>query len=102
MDCIYTVLSLEVATRSAEQYYLTFTHSCTHSHTDGGVNHAMQQPARREQLGLGVKHRVTLTLNQEEPGIELETFRSPASPLYLPGHTPPVTTHHHMWSVSFY
>ena len=24
---------------------LTFTHSCTHSHTDGGVSHARRQPA---------------------------------------------------------
>ena len=38
---------------STLQYCLTFTHSCTHSHTAGGVNHTRRQPARREQLGLG-------------------------------------------------
>ena len=30
---------------------LAFTHKCTHSRTDGGVNHARQQPGRREQVG---------------------------------------------------
>jgi hypothetical protein len=33
----------------ALQYCLTFTHSGTHSHTDGGVSHARRQPLRREQ-----------------------------------------------------
>ena len=28
-----------------------FTHSCTHSHANGGVHHAGRQPARQEQLG---------------------------------------------------
>ena len=36
----------------------TFIHS-THSHTDGGVNHARGQPASREQLGL-LRDTVTL------------------------------------------
>jgi len=36
--------------QSALQYCLTFTHS----YTDGGANHARQQPTRQEQLGLGV------------------------------------------------
>ena len=40
---------------------LTFTHSCTHSHTDGGVSHARRQSARREQLGCGVSLRDTDT-----------------------------------------
>ena len=31
--------------------FITLTHSFTHSHTDGGVNHARQEPARQEQLG---------------------------------------------------
>ena len=35
----------------ALQYVLTFTHSCTHSNADGGVNHARWQPARLDQLG---------------------------------------------------
>ena len=30
---------------------LTFTYSCTHSHIDGGVDHAGRQPARQEQSG---------------------------------------------------
>ena len=30
---------------------LTFTHSCTHSRTAGGVSHAGRRPARREQSG---------------------------------------------------
>ena len=29
----------------------SFTHSCTHSHTDGGVSQAGRQPARQEQSG---------------------------------------------------
>ena len=33
--------------QSTLQYCLTVTHSCTHSHTDGRVNHARQQPARQ-------------------------------------------------------
>jgi len=41
---------------------LTFTHSHTHSYTDGGVSHARRQPARREQLGLGVLLMDTSTL----------------------------------------
>ena len=32
-------------------YILAFTHSYTYSHTDGGVDHAGRQPARREQSG---------------------------------------------------
>ena len=38
---------------------LTFTHS----HTEGGVNHARQQPARQEQLGGGFCIRDTSTLS---------------------------------------
>ena len=65
-----------MATQSASQYCLTFTHSCTQSHTDGGVNHARRQPARQEQSGWGVLLRDTLTL-------KLTTFwlHPPALPL---------------------
>ena len=42
-------------------------------HTDGGVDHARRQPARREQLGWGVLLRDTSTL--EDPGIKLATLR---------------------------
>ena len=31
---------------------ITFTHSHTHSYTNGGGNHARHQPAHREQLGV--------------------------------------------------
>ena len=41
MDCVYTALFSPVATQSAFQ----FCHSCTHSHTNGSVNHARRQPA---------------------------------------------------------
>ena len=34
---------------------ITFTHSHTHSYTDGRGNHARHQPAHREQLALGEK-----------------------------------------------
>jgi hypothetical protein len=34
-----------------------------HSHTDGGVNHAVQQPARQEQSGWGFLLRGTSTLS---------------------------------------
>ena len=47
--------------QSALQYCLTFTHSCTHSHTDGGVNNARWQAACLDQLGLGVLLRDTST-----------------------------------------
>ena len=48
---------------SALQYCLTLTHSCTHSHADGGVNDKSRPPARREQLGLGALLRDTATLS---------------------------------------
>ena len=51
MDCICTVLFYPMASLSALQYCLTFTHSFTQSHTDGGVSHAGRQPAFREQSG---------------------------------------------------
>jgi len=53
---------------------LTFTHSLTHSYTDGGVSHARQHTALREQLGLGVLLMDTSTLGQVESGIEPPTF----------------------------
>ena len=66
--------------------------SYTHSHTDGGVSHTRRQPARREQLGLGVSLRITSTLVEvtpipgsppRAPGIELATFRLQVNPLPL-------------------
>ena len=39
----------------------TYNHSFTHSHTDGGVNHAGRQPARQERSGLGALLRDTST-----------------------------------------
>jgi len=60
---------------------LTFTHSYTHSHTDGGVSHARRQPARRELLRLGVLLMDTSTLGQVEPRIEPPTFRFVDEPL---------------------
>jgi len=49
-----------------------FTHSITHSYTDGGVSHARRHPACQEQLGLGVLLLLmdTSTLGQVEPEIE--------------------------------
>ena len=52
-----------LTTQSALQYCLTFTHSYAHSHTDGGVSHARQQPAHLEQVGLGALLRDTSTLS---------------------------------------
>ena len=57
---IYIVLFEPVATQSALQL-------APHIHPfivngDSGVNHAREQPARREQLGLGVLLRDTSTL----------------------------------------
>ena len=40
----------------------TFTRSCTHSHTDGGVSHAGRQPAGQEQSGGGVSQGLLHTL----------------------------------------
>jgi len=55
MDCIYIALLYK-----ALYSCLTFTHS----YTDGGVNHAREQPTRQEQLGLGgVLLRDTSTLS---------------------------------------
>ena len=42
------------------QRFFFFLH--THSRTDAGVNNARRQPARQEQLGLGVLLRDTSTL----------------------------------------
>ena len=53
---------------SGQSNRLIFTHSCTHSHTDGGVNNARRQPARREQLGCGVLLRDTSTLARRSSG----------------------------------
>ena len=39
-----------MATESALRYCLTFTHSRTRSHTDGGVSHAGRQPARQRAV----------------------------------------------------
>ena len=78
------------------QYRLTFTHSCTHSHSDGGVSHAGRQPARWEQIGWGVLLRDTSTLGFQvsvEPGFELTSFRLPANPLDLLSHMPPNARH---------
>ena len=47
--------------QSALHCWLTFTQSCTHSHTDGRVNHAGRQPAHQEQSGWGVLLRDTPT-----------------------------------------
>ena len=59
---------------SALQYCPTSTHSytrsCTHSLTDGGVPRARRQPARRDLLGRGVLLTDTSTLGAR--GVELE------------------------------
>ena len=67
---------------------LPFTHSCTHSHTDGGgggVSHAGRQPARRG----AVKVRRLAQGQLDTPGIQLATFRLSANLLYLLSHMPP-------------
>lgn len=75
MDYIYIELSLTHGHPKRFTSCLTFTHSLTHSYTDGGVSHARRHPARREQLGLGVLLKDTSTLGPVEPGIEPPTFR---------------------------
>ena len=42
--------------------------SYTRSHSDGGVDNAGRQPARRELLGFGVLLRDTSTVSRQEPG----------------------------------
>ena len=58
----------------ALHWCITFTHSHTRSHTDGGGNHARHQPAHRVQL---VVHSLRLkdssTCIQGEPGFEPPT-----------------------------
>ena len=54
-----------------------------HTHSGGGVTHAGRQPAGQELSGGGVSLRDTSTLIQEEPGIELATFRLQVNPLNL-------------------
>ena len=58
----------------------TYNHSSTHSHTNGGVNHADSQLVRSGQ-GSSVELSVSRTPrhSEEEPG----TFRLPVDPLYL-------------------
>ena len=62
---------------------LILTHSCTHSHTDGGVSHAMRRPARREQLGLGALLRDTSTLSHEEPGDRTSHLPVTSQPVFF-------------------
>ena len=47
--CIYIAPLIQGA---LHRLCLSFTHSHTHSYTDGGGNHARHQPAHREQLGV--------------------------------------------------
>ena len=49
--------------KALDNYCVTFTPSDTHSHTDGGVNHARQKPAHGEKLGSGVLLRDISTLS---------------------------------------
>jgi len=61
--------------------YISYTHLCT----NGGVNHARQQPMRREQLGFVVLLRDTSTLipaskwSQQPSGCQTTTVPPPPS-----------------------
>ena len=86
MDCIY------IALLSKALCNVAFTHSCTHSHTDGGVSHARRQPARQEQLGLGALLRDTSTLAGVRAS-NLAVGSQSATPLeLLPNHVRAINT----------
>ena len=61
---------------SKAQYCQTFTntHSCTHSHTDGGVNHAGRQPALQEQSGWDVSLRDNSTLEDQTSNLPVTSL----------------------------
>jgi hypothetical protein len=64
--------------RNILHYTLPNIHPFVHTFTYlPGVNHARRQPARWEQLGLGVFLRITSALSA---GLELAPFRFPGSP----------------------
>ena len=58
-------IPIPVATQNVLQYCLTFTQSCTHSYTDGGVNHTGQH--FRSRQGEASCSR-TPQRSEEEPG----------------------------------
>lgn len=93
MDCICITLS---QTHSHPKHFtccLTFTHSLTHSYTDGRVSHARHQPSRQDQLGLGVLPKDTSTVGQVEPGIKPPTFQlvdNPHEPTWTTERLPPL------------
>ena len=61
---------------------ISFTHSHTHSYTDGGGNHARHQPAHREQLGVQSLAQRLFNITRGEPGIELGTLHVLRRQLY--------------------
>ena len=85
----YTAHFLPGATQSAVHYCPTLTHSCTHSHTDGGVSHARRQLARQGQLGWGVLLRDTLTLDTLGGAGDRTSNISVTSQTALPPESPP-------------
>ena len=61
------------------------THTHIHTHTHSHTAESRRQTARQEQLGLGVMFGTPRhSSSEEEPGIELATFRLQVTPLYLP------------------
>ena len=58
----------------------TYNHSCTHSHTDGGVNHTRQRPVRREPSGWGALLRDTQPGGAGDRTINLPVTSQPALP----------------------
>jgi len=70
---LYSTFADPMSTK-ALYFCLTFTHSLSHSYTDGRVSHARLHPACLEQLGIGVLIMDTSTLGLVEPGIEPPTF----------------------------
>jgi len=77
MGCIY------IALLSKALYNTHIHHLCTHSYTDGGVDHARQQPAGRAQLGVS-RRLAQGHLDTERggaPGIEPATSQLPDNQL---------------------
>jgi len=74
--CVEWASGLHLYSAFIQIRFTIFACSYTHSYTDGDVNHAGQQPAGQEQLGLGLGLAQGHLSTWLGGGIELATFWS--------------------------
>ena len=82
-SCIFIALFQSTDHSNPFTILATFTHSRTHSYTDGGGYHTRHQLLIRSNLGFSILLKDTLTCSWKEPGFEPPTFRLLDKPLYL-------------------